>query len=96
MKENKSVINIYSLLDAELARMHILLASYLALPENRSQPYHSYSGSGYSNLGNTSVIYQRIIDLQDILLKVALSADKEIQEKVAELALMGNGDKNET
>lgn len=88
-KPNNQAINLYSVYSDELARMHELVKMYLQLPKD---PYnginrHGGYGSPHDNLG---VFYQRIVELQNILIAALQSHDPLIQEKVAELALTGN------
>lgn len=90
---SQAAINIYAILDNEMARMHALLQTYMTLPKEPQQyssAHSSYaSGSSHSSM---SLIYNRICHIQDFLLKALESHDEIIQEKVAELALMGNAD----
>jgi hypothetical protein len=65
-------MNIYSVLDKELERMHKLLGAYMALPA--------------SNNYMIPEIYKRIVVIQDSLLEAAKNNDELIQQKVAELA----------
>ena len=99
-KENKEVpVNLYGIMDAELERMHKLLLAYMTLPKEplSSQYYTSHSsagaGSSHSSLGT---IYQRITSMQDILLQSLVSHDKELQERIAEFAIMGTSDGSKT
>ena len=91
-KENNVSVNLYGIMDAELARMHQLLHAYMALPKDPIQ-YGSYSSAGaggpHSNMGT---IYQRIIEMQNLLLQSLITHDKELQERIAELALTGTAD----
>ena len=98
-KSNQAAINIYAILDNEMARMHSLMLAYLALPKHDTYQ-QSYGGlssgtsfSGHQH-GNVPAIYKRITDIQDLLLKALVAHDEVIQEKVAELALMGIKDEN--
>lgn len=93
---SQAAINIYSILDNEMNRMHGLLQTYMTLPQ-RDNYNSSYGGlssasSFSSHAGGIPQIYKRIIDIQDLLLKALVAHDEVIQEKVAELALMGNAD----
>lgn len=101
--ENKGIpLNLYGIMDAELARMHQLMHAYMALPK-ASDPY-SHHGSHYSSAGassggphsNMGAIYQRIVTMQDLLLQSLISHDKELQERIAELALTGTADGSKT
>ena len=93
---SQAAINIYAILDNEMARMHALLQTYMTLPKEDSYQRSSYGGlsshTSFSSHGGMPQIYKRIIDIQDLLLKALVSHDEIIQEKVAELALMGNSD----
>ena len=93
---SQAAINIYAILDNEMARMHALLQTYMTLPKEESYHRPNYGGlsshSSFSSHGGMPQIYKRILDIQDLLLKALVSHDEIIQEKVAELALMGNSD----
>lgn len=75
--------------------MHQLMHLYLQLPDHPSYIAHPGAGAGFSGGGGGSgkpilpVIYQRIKDMQDILLTAVKAHDPLIQEKIAELALTG-------
>lgn len=91
---NQAAINLYSILDNEMARMHALLQTYMTLPK---QDVYTQTYGGLSNhtsitnhLTSIPQIYKRILDIQDLLLKALVVHDEAIQEKVAELALMGS------
>jgi hypothetical protein len=100
MDKGKVVVNIYGILDNELTRMHALLQTYMTLPKN--DDYNSrYGGGGLSSSSSFSshntgipMIYQRIMEIQDLMLKALVAHDEVIQAKIAELAL--TGDKDET
>lgn len=93
---SQAAINIYAILDNEMARMHALLQTYMTLPKEESYHRTNYGGlsshSSFSSHGGMPQIYKRILDIQDLLLKALVSHDEIIQEKVAELALMGEAD----
>jgi hypothetical protein len=92
-KETKQApLNLYGILDNELARMHALLQTYMTLPKDDGY------GSGYGGLshgksfgspGTIPQIYQRLMNMQDLLMKAVIAHDGLVQEKVAEVALMG-------
>jgi hypothetical protein len=85
--ENKVPLNLYGIMDNELARMHNFLLAYLALPK---EPAYSHAYGTPSNQTNDlGEIYKRIIQMQDLLLQSLISHDKELQERIAELALTG-------
>lgn len=90
---SKAAVNLYGILDNELQRMHALMQTYLTLPQ---QPAHYNSaGGGYTYnpaVSNMPMIYQRIVEIQDLMLKALIAHDEVIQDKVAELALMGTKD----
>jgi hypothetical protein len=81
-------MNVYSVLNDELNRMHDLMKLYLSLPR---EPTYASTSLGGSNMPHAMVtpIYKRIIEIQDILLKAVSEHDALVQEKVAELAMMG-------
>jgi hypothetical protein len=92
--EQKPTLNLYGILDNEMTRMHQLLQTYMTLPQEQT-----YSrGGGLSSFGQTSpgtqipMLYKRIIDMQDLLLKAVVAHDAVIQDKIAELALTGAKD----
>ena len=96
MSEKKPV-NLYEILDNEMARMHQLLLAYLALPKEDGYSHSSYgglnSGSAFNSThANVIPIYKRIMEMQDLMLKALVAHDEIIQEKVAELALTGEND----
>lgn len=93
-KEIKQTLNLYGILDNEMARMHALLQTYMTLPQQDSHnPYGGLSANrSFSSHGGSPEIYKRIIKMQDLLLEAVVSHDEIIQEKVAELALTGDAD----
>lgn len=74
-------MNVYTLLDKELERMHDLMKIYLSLPVNKHDFPHNTAQAPIPE------IYKRILHLQDSLLAFAKNSDAAIQEKIAELAL---------
>lgn len=89
-KPNRNqAINLYGVYNEELTRMHALMQTYLQLPKDP----HGYGSinRGYQPhpSDHMPVIYQRIVELQNILIAALQSHDPLIQEKVAELALTG-------
>lgn len=101
-KEQKvQALNLYGILDNEMARMHALLQAYMSLPQsNQSTHYSSYgglsSGSAFgASPSGMGEIYKRIVKMQDLLLTAVTEHDEVIQEKVAELALTGVQDETE-
>lgn len=85
-EQSQPALNIYIVLDNELQRMHQLMHLYMQLPTSNYQQQSSYS----SNTTNTHLlppIFTRIKELQDVMLDIARDHDKEIQAKVAELAM---------
>jgi hypothetical protein len=92
---SQAAINIYAILDNEMARMHALLQTYMTLPKEDSYRTN-YGGlssaTSFSSHGGMPQIYKRIIDMQDLMLKALVAHDEIIQDKVAELALMGTAD----
>lgn len=99
-KENNVPLNLYGIMDAELARMHQLMHAYMSLPKDPHTQYSSHYSSAGSTAGgphsNMGAIYQRIITMQDLLLQSLISHDKELQERIAELALTGTADGSKT
>ena len=95
--EQKPTLNLYGILDNEMGRMHALLQVYMTLPQDQGYPRGS---GGLSSFGHSSpgtqipMLYKRIIEMQDLLLKAVVAHDAVIQDKIAELAL--TGDKDET
>jgi len=96
--ENKVPLNLYGILDNELNRMHDLMRIYLSLPRDsqQQQQYTIYSSNGSLSVNNSGMgkIYERIVNLQDLLLQSVISHDKVLQEKIAELALTGTKDES--
>ena len=95
--ENKIPLNLYGILDNELNRMHDLMRIYLSLPrDSQQQQYTTYSSNGSSPVNHSGMgkIYERIVNLQDLLLQSVISHDKVLQEKIAELALTGTKDES--
>lgn len=94
-RENRNAINIYSVYDNELERMHTLLLHYMAMPKDQDHR-HGYPPPGMSGSSHVhadlSVIYKRIQQLQDVLVKCIKERDEAIQDKVAELALTGDSE----
>jgi len=88
--ENKVPVNLYGILDNELARMHDLMRIYLALPKEEPM-YQQRTNGGHSSTshGHLGEIYRRITTLQDLLLQSLISHDAELQNRIAELALTG-------
>jgi hypothetical protein len=91
--ENKVPVNLYGILDNELSRMHDLMRVYLALPKE-PQYGHVSGHSSYTPHHDMGEIYRRIVNLQDLLLQSLISHDKELQERIAELALTGVKNEN--
>ena len=89
--ENKVPVNLYGILDNELARMHELMRIYLALPKEDIR-YSQHTNGGRSSAvpqNHLGEIYKRITTLQDLLLQSLISHDAELQNRIAELALTG-------
>lgn len=101
-KDPRQPLNLYGILDNEMARMHALMQTYLTLPQQQVvQNHHSSygglsSGASFSGHGNMPEIYKRILHMQDLLLKAVTSHDVVIQEKIAELALTGDAGETKT
>ena len=86
--ENKVPVNLYGIMDNELARMHGLMHIYLALPKEDVMTSRYSTSIPIPNY-NMGEIYKRITTLQDLLLQSLISHDKEFQNRIAELALTG-------
>lgn len=86
----KTAINLYGVYNQELARMHDLLKAGLASPDQHT---HHYGGINRGYTGHSShlteMVFNRIMELQNILIAALKTHDPAIQEKVAELALTG-------
>lgn len=98
IKHNQA-LNLYGILDNELARMHTLMQTYLALPSHNPHQHGSYSSGGISSATGFSssqmpVIYRRINEIQDMLMLAVKAHDPAIQVAIAELALTGISDPN--
>lgn len=95
MSETKQAVNIYGVLDNELARLHRLVETFV-VHESRSSQRDRYGmssyghSSGYPSLPDAHHIYARINEIQNILLTAVAGADALVQQKVAELALTGD------
>ena len=88
--ENKVPVNLYGILDNELARMHELMRIYLAPKEDIMYSQHTNGGrSSAVPQNHLGEIYKRITTLQDLLLQSLISHDAELQNRIAELALTG-------
>lgn len=99
MSETKQAVNIYGVLDNELARLHRLVETFV-VHESRSSQRDRYGlgsgyghSSGYPSLPDAHHIYARINEIQNILLTAVAGADALVQQKVAELALTGDAAK---
>jgi hypothetical protein len=93
MKDLKSAHNIYSLLDNELSRLHEFMErtapidEYLMRSGGGSGGFQRFSAPEQDLLRQRNVVYSRIKEIQDIVLKAFATHDAAVQEKVAELAL---------
>lgn len=90
-KDLRQPLNLYGILDNELSRMHDLMRVYLAMPKEETM-YGQHTNGGRSSMppqNHMGEIYRRITTLQDLLLQSLISHDKELQERIAELALTG-------
>lgn len=85
-KQKNPALNLYNLMDNEMARMHELLKHTLSFPQNM---HTSSSLSQCGFIGTSNDIYQRIVNMQTTMIDAIRVHDPAIQEKVAELALMG-------
>lgn len=90
---NKTAVNVYSLLDNELDRMHDLLRMYLAQAPREDGYYNNTFGQqpprGISSR-HADHIYSRILEIQDSLRRSVETTDAHLQEKIAEFALTGS------
>ena len=95
----KPVLNIYGVLDNELSRLHRLIETFM-VHNDRSRNQDRYtSGTTLGNPFTTPIIpfdinavYNRIIEIHDVILNAVSNSESKIQEAVAELALTGKGD----
>lgn len=92
MSKEKIAVNVYGVLDNELERMHELLRVYMSMPKHPDRHMSAHYSNSQPSHGDLGTIYKRIIDMQQIMLTALASHDKNIQEKVAELALTGVGE----
>ena len=82
--------NAYDLLDRELERLHKQLALAIELSRQPGTHFNSPYG-GYQQSGLTiENLWNRIIQIQDLILASYQANDKALQERIAELALVGN------
>lgn len=88
MSETKQALNIYGVLDNELARLHRLVETYLHHEQRQSRDMR-YGHGGYPSHEDAGAIYRRILEIQNIMLQAVAGSDAKIQEAVAELALTG-------
>ena len=82
--------NVYDLLDKELDRLHKLLASQL--DEEARGVSHRYGGGGYHP---QQPVWERIVHIQDFILKSYQANDQALQEKIAEGLLLGGSSKDD-
>jgi hypothetical protein len=76
--------NVYDLLDKELERLHRLLLALQA------------QDSGHGRYGEPGVlVWERIIHIQDFILKSYQANDQALQEKIAEGLLLGGSGKGD-
>ena len=64
MSETKQVLNIYGVLDNELARLHRLVETYLHHEQRLSRDIR-YGHNGYPGHEDAGNIYRRIIEIQN-------------------------------
>jgi hypothetical protein len=93
-QKQQPALNLYSILDNEMARMHSLLQAYMTLPQHNDTGYSGISHGSSFGAARRDVpeIYKRIVKMQDLLIQAVAQHDPLIQEKVAELALTGESD----
>ena len=89
----KTAINLYGVYNQELARMHDLMKTAM----QNNQASHSYGSINHGYHGGSNnhlfeALYQRTLELQNVLIAALKTHDPAIQEKVAELALTGTKD----
>lgn len=87
--DQKPPLNLYGILDNEMSRMHVLLQAYLS---TSSQSVSYNSPHPYTAAQTARDIYDRILMMQDMLLKAVIAHDLVLQEKIAELALTETAD----
>lgn len=82
--ENKEMpVNLYGILDNELARMHVLMHAFIN--DNKGSSVDQYGNHNHE----VAEIFKRVVTMQDLLLQSLISHDRLLQERIAELALMG-------
>lgn len=90
--------NAYDLIDKELTRLHDLLKFQVQYQmRDRAASHRQYTSMGYGapeEYVPVKYIWDRIERLSELIAKSYSASDKELQTKLAELALLG--DNNET
>lgn len=90
-KENNQVVNLYGAFNEEMKRMHELVKVCIQQNQHDEHRHQQMMGRnyGYQPSHDASAFWQRIVQMQDIMIAALQSHDPIIQEKVAELALTG-------
>lgn len=91
-KSNQTILNLYGAYNQELQRMHDLVKICIQSPTEQHYQQHNPMSRGYGYpppSQDAHAFWQRIIEMQNILIAALQSHDPIIQEKVAELALTG-------
>lgn len=90
---NSQALNMFAVFDRELQRMHDLHTLLVKNGSMHMQHQMTFGGMSHSQFGNDATsVYMRIQELQQVMLDLIKVADKELQEKIAEHALMGVAD----
>jgi hypothetical protein len=92
-KSTKPALNLYGVLDNELGRMHELLKTFISHTNAHRDP-NSYPRYTSVNDDNITEVFQRIVLVQNIIIKAVHKHDELVQDKVAELALT-SGEQND-
>lgn len=86
--------NSYDLLDKELGRLHKLLI--VGIEASKGHSNHFNQPYGYNNGGvDIESIWNKIVELQGVIVKSYQANDQAMQNKIAEMALLGNSDKDQ-
>lgn len=84
-------VNVYSLMDKELERMHELLRTYILHPQEHQQAPSSRSHQ--SQQSNIPLLWKRILEMQELVMTEFKGHDKAIQQAVAEVAFTSTDSK---
>ena len=85
------MMNVYELMDRELTRMHETLRTAISA-HKPSEPTKDMFGSSYSKSSpEASWAMNKIDYMTQTIMDSYQANDKELQTRIAELALLGNG-----